>query len=89
MSALSEMAAELSEGYGQTETKKIIALCMDKDEAVYPVTVEYDVTDNYVKVIEVTKLDRDYIDLVYEIMEAIRNEEGQKVTIEFEQSKKS
>jgi len=76
MDLLKQLALELSEGYGITETKKIIVKAYDVDENIWPVVVTYEITDAYVNVTEINKLERNYNDLNWEIMLAIEEEEG-------------
>jgi len=65
------------------ETKKIIVQAEDMDENIWPVVITYEIVEGfYVTVVEENKLDKDYVDLRYQIIEAIVAEEG-KVQIEF------
>lgn len=82
MTLLQQLSRELSEGYGITEKKAIIVKATDVDENQYPVVVKYEITDNFVNVTEVLKLERNYFDLDGDIIEAIRNEEGNNLTID-------
>ena len=64
-------------------TKKIIVQAEDMEENIWPVVITYEITGGfYVTIVEENKLDKDYVDLRYQIIEAIVAEEG-KVQIEF------
>jgi len=64
-------------------TKKIIVQAEDMDENIWPVVITYEIVEGfYVTIVEENKLDKDYVDLRYQIIEAIVAEEG-KVQIEF------
>jgi len=65
------------------QTKKIIVQAEDMDENIWPVVITYEIVEGfYVTIVEENKLYKDYVDLRYQIIEAIVAEEG-KVQIEF------
>jgi len=65
------------------QTKKIIVQAEDMEENTWPVVITYEITEGfYVTIVEENKLAKDYVDLRYQIIEAIVAEEG-KVQIEF------